>query len=129
MNADKLTVLFGHGLTGWALSAAALGIAMAETSFENAVIIQAAATPLAFVIVSFVYFRFFQYTEPLSTALIFLAIEAGLDFLLVGLIVRQSLDLFSSLLGTWLPFFLAFAATYITGRLVLRGPSTGTRRS
>lgn len=124
MNADKVTVLFGHGLTGWALYATALGIGIAETSFPNALMIHAIAAPICFAIVSFVYFRFFHYTRPLGTALIFLGISMALDFFLVGLVVRQSLDLFASLLGTWIPFGLIFATTYVTGSLVARGNQT-----
>lgn len=121
MNADKATILFGHGLTGWALYATAMGIAMAETSFENTLLIHAAAAPISFALVSFIYFRFFHYTRPLGTAAFFLGLAMALDFFLVGLAVRQSLDLFTSLLGTWIPFALIFAATYSIGLLVTGG--------
>ncbi len=107
-------------MTGWALTAAAMGIGMAETSMENTQVIHAIAAPVAFLIVSYVYFRFFHYTAPLTTAAIFLAIAMGLDFLLVALVVRQSLDMFASLLWTWLPFLLTFVTTYLTGLLVSR---------
>ncbi len=119
MNADKLTVLLGHGLTGWALTAAALGIGMAETSMGNALVIRAIAAPIGYVIVSFIYFRFLAFSSPLSTALTFLAVAVGLDFVLVGLVVRHSLDLFGSLPGTWIPFLSAFGATYLMGKLVV----------
>jgi hydrogenase-4 membrane subunit HyfE len=118
MNASKLVTLLGHGLTGWALCAATMGIGMAVTSLENTLIIHAIAAPIFFAIVSFVYFRYFNYTAPLATGLIFLALVVALDFFVVALLVTRSLDMFGSLLGTWIPFVLIFAATYLTGLLV-----------
>jgi hypothetical protein len=121
VNAEKRLTLLGHGLTGWALCAATMGIGMAVTSLENTLIIHAIAAPVFFAIVSFVYFRYFNYTAPLETALIFLALVVGLDFFVVALLVTQSLDMFRSLLGTWIPFALIFAATYLTGLSVTKG--------
>jgi hypothetical protein len=43
-----------------------------------------------------------------------------MDFFVVALIIYQSLDMFRSLLGTWVPFFLIFGATWATGELVVR---------
>jgi len=120
MNAAKLITLFGHGLTGWALCAATMGIGMAVTSLENTLIIHAIAAPVFFAIISLVYFRAFHYTAPLATAFIFLGLVVALDFFVVALVVTQSLDMFGSLLGTWIPFVLIFGATYLTGRLVTR---------
>jgi hypothetical protein len=37
------------------------------------------------------------------------------DFLLVALVINHSLAMFASLLGTWIPFALIFASTYLTG--------------
>ena len=120
MNAARLITLFGHGLTGWALCAATMGIGMAVTSLENTLIIHAIAAPIFFAIISLVYFRYFNYTAPRATAFIFLGIVVALDFFVVALLVTQSLDMFRSLLGTWIPFALIFAATYMTGLFVSR---------
>ena len=40
------------------------------------------------------------------------------DLLLVALIINHSLDMFHSVLGTWLPFLLIFLATLLTGALI-----------
>jgi hypothetical protein len=42
------------------------------------------------------------------------------DFFLVALVINRSLEMFASPLGTWIPFALIFASTYLTGML-LRG--------
>ncbi len=120
MNGPRLITLLGHGLTGWALCAATMGIGMAVTSLETTLVIHAIAAPIFFAIITFIYFRYFPYTTPLATALIFLALVMALDLFLVALIVNKSLELFTSLLGTWIPFGLIFAATYVTGLLVTK---------
>jgi len=45
-------------------------------------------------------------------------IVMAIDFFLVALVVNGSLDMFRSLLGTWIPFALIFLSTYLTGRAV-----------
>jgi hypothetical protein len=57
----------------------------------------------------------------------------SMDFLLVALIINRSLDMFASLIGTWIPFGLIFASTYATGTLVrgrgLRSKATAATRA
>jgi hypothetical protein len=40
-----------------------------------------------------------------------------MDLFLVALFIEKSFAMFTSLLGTWIPFGLIFTATYITGSL------------
>ena len=40
---------------------------------------------------------------------------------LVALVIIQSLAMFASVLGTWIPFALIFASTYLTGWYLQRG--------
>lgn len=101
-----------------------MGISMAVTSLQHALVMHAIAAPIIFAIVAFIYFRYFNYTAPLSTALIFLALVIALDFFLIALVVNRSLDMFRSLLGTWIPFALIFAATYVTGLLVAKSSAS-----
>lgn len=117
MDGSKLITMLGHGLTGWALCTATMGIGMAVTSMENILVIHAIAAPIYFAIISFVYFRYFGYTSPLTTALSWVGLVVALDFFLVALVVQQNLDMFRSLLGTWIPFALIFGSTYLTGLL------------
>jgi hypothetical protein len=71
--------------------------------------------PIFFTVVSLVYFNRFRYTTPLQTALIFVGLVIGMDFFVVALLINKSLDMFTSPLGTWVPFGLIFVATYLTG--------------
>jgi hypothetical protein len=43
-----------------------------------------------------------------------------LDFFVVALMVLHSLDMFASLLGTWIPFALIFISTWLTGLFTIR---------
>jgi hypothetical protein len=119
MDPRKFFTLFVHAFVGWALCAATMGIGMATTSIENALIIHALGAPIFFIIVSLVYFKKFNYTTPLQTALIFVGFVITLDFFIVALLINQSLDMFASLLGTWIPFVLIFTSTWLTGWISL----------
>jgi len=52
----------------------------------------------------------------MQTAGAFLGVVVALDLFLVAPIFETSYAMFSSVLGTWIPFVLIFAATYLTGR-------------
>jgi hypothetical protein len=52
------------------------------------------------------------------TALIFLTFIVLGDFFVFALLVNRSLEMFTSLIGTWIPFALIFAATFLTGWVV-----------
>lgn len=47
--------------------------------------------------------------------MLFVGLVMAIDFFGVALLIYRSLAMFTSLLGTWLPFALIFAATYLTG--------------
>jgi hypothetical protein len=122
-NTGRLLTILVHDFIGWALCGATMGVGMATTSLQNALIAHATGAPIIFAIVSLVYFKRFNYTTPLQTALIFVAFVIAMDFLVVALLINRSLDMFASLLGTWIPFALIFASTYLTGLYLER--STG----
>ena len=115
MKTRKIITVLIHAFVGWALCAATMGIGMATTSSNNALIIHAIGAPIFFFVVSFVYFKRFNYTSPLQTAIIFVVFVMVVDFFVVALLILKSLDMFASLLGTWIPFGLIFASTYLTG--------------
>ncbi len=118
MNLRKIIVVLGHALVGWALCAATIGIGMATTSQENTLIIHAILAPIFFALISLNYFRRFNYTSPLQTALIFVGFVIAVDFFFMALVVLKSLDMFGSLIGTWVPFGLILISTYLTGQFV-----------
>jgi hypothetical protein len=120
MNLKKILIILAHAFVGWMLCAATMGIGMSLTSTNNTLIIHAIAAPIFFAGVSLVYFSKFNYTAPLQTALIFVAFVIAMDFFVVAMLIIRSFDMFASLLGTWIPFVLIFASTYLTGLFVLQ---------
>lgn len=118
MNSSKIIIILTHAFVGWMLCAATIGIGMAVTSIDNALIIHAIGAPIFFAGVSLVYFRKFNFTPPLQTASIFLAFVIAMDFFVVALLINRSIEMFASLLGTWIPFALIFASTFLTGLLL-----------
>ncbi len=120
MSAKKIAIIVLHALIGWALCAATMYIGMSVTTLENALVIHAVAAPIIFFLVSWVYFNYFRYTSPVETAAIFVSLVIATDFLIVAILINRSLDMFTSALGTWIPFILIFTSTMLTGRFVER---------
>jgi hypothetical protein len=123
MSLRKIAIILAHAFAGWALCAATIGVGMAVTSLDNALIIHAVAAPVYFFLVSLVYFNKFNYTTPIQTAVIFVAFVILMDFFVVATLINRSYDMFTSLLGTWIPFALIFTSTYLTGSVVKRQAS------
>jgi hypothetical protein len=126
MDMKKLLVILAHGFVGWALCAVTMVIGMATLSMEDALIVHAIGAPIFFTVVSQFYFSKFNYTSPLHTALIFVGFVIFMDFFLVALLINRSLEMFASLLGTWIPFALIFASTYLTGLYFVKNPRPQT---
>jgi len=124
MNMKKLVIIFVHAFIGWVLCAATMGIGMATMTLEKTLIVHAIGAPIFFAVVSLIYFRKFNYTTPLQTAMIFVGFVIAVDFFVVALLINRSLEMFVSLLGTWIPFALIFASTYLTGVSVLKNAKT-----
>jgi hypothetical protein len=122
MNIKKTFIILAHAFIGWALCGATMGIGMATMSLDSALIVHAIGAPIFFVILSLIYYRKFHYTSPLQTGLIFTGFVIVVDFFVVALIINRSLEMFTSLLGTWIPFALIFTSTYLTGLLTGKSP-------
>ena len=120
MNIQKIIIVLVHAFIGWTLCAATMGIGMAITTLKNALIIHAIGAPIFFTTISLIYYQKFNYTTPLQTSMIFVGFVITVDFFVVALLINQSLEMFASLLGTWIPFVLIFALTYVTGLIVQR---------
>ena len=116
----KTIIILAHAFVGWLLCAATMGIGMAVTSQQTALVIHAIGAPIYFTVVSSFYFGRFHFTSPLLTAAIFVAFVMIVDFCVVALLIIRSLAMFESVLGTWIPFALIFASTLLTGVLFLQ---------
>lgn len=108
--------MIGHAFVGWLLCAGTIGIAQAVWSLDTALVLHAIGAPIYFLAVSRHYFRRYTYTTPLQTAGAFIGFVMTIDLFVVGLVVNRNLEMFTSVLGTWLPFALIFTSTWLTGR-------------
>ena len=114
MKARKLRILLAYAFVGWALCGAVMGIGMATLSIDTALIVHAIAAPVIFFVLSLVYMKYANVAGPLQTALFFIGFVMVMDFLVVALLIIGSLQMFTSLLGTWIPFMLIFDSTFLT---------------
>lgn len=126
MDTKKTATMLAFAFVGWALCGASMGIGMATTTLDNALIIHAIAAPIIFAGLSYVYFTRYGYTSPLQTAAAFLGVVIAADIFIVALLINRSFAMFASPLGTWIPFALLSTSTYLTGRYVQsRGAASG----
>lgn len=116
--AGKTAIIVAHAMVGWALCGAIIAVGRQIFSMQTTLVIHAIGAPLCFALLSLFYFRKFGFTTPMQTAIVFLAIVIALDLLLVALVFERSFAMFSSVLGSWIPFALIFTATYVTGWLI-----------
>lgn len=115
MNAREVITILAHAFVVWVVCGATMGIGMAATSLENTLTIHVVVAPVIAAIVSLVYFKKFNHTTPLQTAILFLSFVVFMDVFVVALVILRSFEMFASIPGTWLPFALIFLATYVTG--------------
>ena len=113
-------VLIGHALVGWAICGATIGVGRRLTSLETTLVIHAIVAPLAFGLLTWLYFRRYPSSSALDVALTMIGVVVGLDALLVAPFFEGSYAMFGSVLGTWLPFVLIFGASYLVGRAARR---------
>jgi hypothetical protein len=116
----KTVVILIHSFIGWAFCAAIMGIGPQLTDMNTTLIIHLILGPIGFGGLSVFYHQKFGYTRPIVTAAIFLLFVAAMDFFLVGLIILKSLEMFTSLIGIWLPFGLIFLFSFGGGAWVER---------
>ena len=116
----KTIVILIHSFIGWAFCAAIMGIGPQLTNMETTLMVHLILGPVGFGLLSAFYHKKFGYTRPIVTATIFLLFIAGMDFFLVGLIILKSFEMFTSVIGIWLPFGLIYLFSFGGGVLVKR---------
>ena len=115
MQIKKPVIILAFGLVGWVLCGAIIWIGMAFMPMEDTLIMHAIGAPIIFGVISAIYFKAFNYTTPLRTAIVFVSVVVFMDVFLVALIIERSFAMFASLIGTWIPWALIFTSTYLTG--------------
>jgi hypothetical protein len=111
----KTIIILLHAFVLWGLCGAIMGIGRSLTTIELTLIIHAIGAPILASIISYIYYKKFNYTTPLQTATIFVLFIIVMDAGLVAPFFEKNYDMFKSILGTWFPFILIFSTTYITG--------------
>lgn len=118
--AKERVILLVHAFVAWSLCTAVMMIPMALVSVEFALVVHAIGAPIIAGTVAWNYFWKHAYTTPVQTALTFVGFVIVVDFFLVALVIERSLEMFTSPLGTWIPFAAIFLAAYLVGRWVER---------
>jgi len=112
-------LILAHAIVGWAYCGTLIGVGRRFFSMPTTLVLHAIGAPVGFALFSLFYFRRYAFTSPMQTAAAFLGVVVALDLFLVAPVFEKSYVMFFSVLGTWIPFALIFAATYLMGRLTL----------
>ena len=120
--AHSIPRMVTYGVVGWALCAVTMFALMKLTSLTPALVIHAIVAPLFFALIARNYFGAGGAREAMPTAIIWTAIVALLDMIVVAGAVQRSLEIFRSFAGTWLPLGLIFLATWATGEIMSMVP-------
>jgi len=87
---------------------------------NTTLVVHAVVAPLAFGMLSWLFFKQFPQTSPAAVSLAMVSIVIALDALVVAPLFERSYAMFRSLPGTWIPFASILGAAYIVGRIVGR---------
>lgn len=113
-------VVLAFALIAQMLCWAIMVIGQMVTSLENTLIAHAIGAPIIAAVVSSIYYKKFNYTTPLQTAIVFVSIVIAMDLFVVALLIEKSFEMFTSPIGTWIPISSIFLATYLTSLFATR---------
>lgn len=120
----RYSVVLAFALIAQLLCWAIMVIGQMVTSIENTLIAHAIGAPIIAIVVSSIYYKKFNYTTPLQTAIVFVSVVIAMDIFIVALLIEKSFEMFTSPIGTWIPISSIFLATYLTGLYVTRQDKT-----
>lgn len=114
-NLIRTIVILLFGVIGWAACGAVFYVGEIIFKTYLAILIHFILAPVIFAILSYVYFKYFNLTSSLKTAVAVTGIVISLDFFIVALLIEKNLQMFTSVMGTWLPFVFIFITVFTTG--------------
>ena len=117
----KTFIILLLGISGWATCGIVMFVLLNITTIYLSLIIHFIATPFIFLAISNIYFKKFDYTTPILTAFLFTFIVMILDFFVVAMVIEKNLEMFESIMGTWLPFLFIFLTVWLRGLAIHRG--------
>lgn len=121
MEIKEALILLVNAIIIYFVCFAVMGLSMATLPIDEALVAHAVAAPFVSAIFSYIYYKKFNYSSPLITAIVIVATVILLDFFLTATIILQDYAMFYSLIGTWIPFALIFIAALIVGIYLNRG--------
>ncbi|MHA2118236.1 MAG: hypothetical protein ACW98J_04890 [Candidatus Thorarchaeota archaeon] len=121
MNLRESLILIAHSIIIYFVCFAVMGAAMATSPIDTALVVHAAVAPFVSATFSYIYYKKFNYTSPLVTAIVIMATVILLDFFLTATIILSDYSMFYSLIGTWIPFGLIFTSAFLVGYYMNRG--------
>jgi hypothetical protein len=86
----------------------------------NTLLVHAIVAPLASALLSMHFFRRYPAASPLRTSLGFVGIVVALDALVVAPLIERSYAMFTSPLGTWIPFASIWLSSALVGARLAR---------
>jgi hypothetical protein len=110
----KNAALVGHAVVGWAVCGGTIAVGRQILSMATTLLVHAIVAPLVFALLSMHFFRRYPAASPLRTSLGFVGIVVALDAFVVALIER-SYAMFTSPLGTWIPFASIWLSSLLVG--------------
>lgn len=119
---NRWTSVLLHGLVGWAICGATVGTGRQLLPMDVTLIIHAVVAPVAFGLLTWRHMRRFPDSSPWGVALGMTGLVVGLDAAVVAPLFEKSYEMFRSILGTWIPFALIFAASYLVARQISSRP-------
>ena len=120
LDTQRVLILLVHALVGWALCTAIIAVGFALTTVQTTLVLHAIGGPILFGLVTWSYVRRFGHATPLQIAVSFVATALIVDLVVVALLVLRSLEMFGSVLGTWLPYASIFVVSYLVARFTPR---------
>ena len=121
MNMKEWASLIGHAVVGWALCGATVGIGRQFVSMDTTLLVHAAVAPTVFALLTWHHVSWYPKSSAAVTAVAMLLTVVGLDALVVAPLFEHSYAMFTSVIGTWVPFASIFVASYVVGLALRRG--------
>lgn len=120
MTRRQIVILLAHALVGYVLCGSIIWIGFSIWTVETTLIVHAIGVPIIFLALSWIYFSLFNHATTIQTALTFTLSAILLDFFIVAMVINKSFEMFTSPIGTWIPFMSIFLTTYLVGTYLNR---------
>lgn len=126
---NRNVALVGHAVVGWAVCGGTIAAGRRILSIENTLVVHAIVAPLVFALLSMHFLRRYHAATPFRTSLAFVGIVVGLDAFVVAPFIEHSYAMFTSPLGTWIPFASIWLSSFLVGHACQQGRASHRRQT